>query len=154
MNHAHPTTLTLTRYLRFRLGRTTGEQLTNALFRPFLAPTFAEFWWHWNPVFGYFLCVWVYRPLRRFVRRDMAIAATFVGCGLLHGAIAIGLAAIGGRPPLATLAILWFAILGIVVALTDRYHFTLTRVAVWFRPLFHVGLIVGCYRLAEWLASG
>lgn len=146
------TPLTLFRYVQYRLGRTTGEQLANALFRPFLAPTFAEFWWHWNPVFGYFLCQWTYRPLRHVVRRDVAIAATFVVCGLVHAAIAICLAALSGRPPLATLAIVWFALLGIVVALTDRYGFTLTGVAPALRPLVHLGLIVGCYRAAEWLA--
>jgi D-alanyl-lipoteichoic acid acyltransferase DltB (MBOAT superfamily) len=52
--------------------------------RSFGAGTFAGFWRHWNPVFGYYLGRYIDSPLRRVVPRSVALILTFVFCGVLH----------------------------------------------------------------------
>jgi hypothetical protein len=53
--------------------------------RPLAEPTFAGFWRRWNPVYGYILLFWVYRPLRRTMPRPLAVFLTFVVSGFaLH----------------------------------------------------------------------
>ncbi len=78
--------LTLNQYLRFRLGSKGGSAAWfNFFIRPFGATSFAQFWRLWNPVYGYFLYHFSYRPLSRILPRSAAVLATFVVCGfLLH----------------------------------------------------------------------
>jgi hypothetical protein len=75
----------LGRYVEARLGATPGEQARNFLARPFGASSFAGFWRYWNPVYGYVLYYWSYRPLRQVLPRAAAMWLTFVLCGfVLH----------------------------------------------------------------------
>jgi hypothetical protein len=76
---------TLDAYIAHRLGRGGAVQLRNFLVRPFGAPTFAGFWRFWNPVYGYVLLFFVYRPLRRWLPHPIASWLTFLVCGFcLH----------------------------------------------------------------------
>ena len=48
----------------------------------------AAFWRYWNPVYGYYLYYYAYRPLRRFLPRLLAMWLTFIACGFfLHDAL-------------------------------------------------------------------
>ena len=72
-------------YIERRLGRGATTQLRNLLVRPLGAASFSQFWRYWNPVYGYFLSYYAYRPLRRVFPRPVAVLLTFVGCGfVLH----------------------------------------------------------------------
>ena len=51
--------------------------------KPLGAPSFRAFWTYWNPVYGYLLLYFVYRPLRRYLPRSIATFLTFVVSGLL-----------------------------------------------------------------------
>jgi hypothetical protein len=51
---------------------------------PLLAPSFAGFWRRWNPVWGYYLLYWCYRPARRVLPRAAAVLVTFAASGLAH----------------------------------------------------------------------
>jgi hypothetical protein len=75
--------LSLRRYIEVRLGTGAGTQARNLLARPFGAGSFAGFWRYWNPVYGYVLFYWSYRPLRRVLPRAAAMWLTFVLCGLV-----------------------------------------------------------------------
>lgn len=77
---------TVNQYLRFRLGAKGGASAWfNFFIKPFGASSFARFWRQWNPVYGYFLFYYSYRPLSRVMPRAPAMMATFVACGfLLH----------------------------------------------------------------------
>jgi hypothetical protein len=79
---------TLSRYLELRLGKDPSTQLRNFLAAPFGASSFDRFWRSWNPVYGYVLLYFTYRPLRRVMPRPIATLLTFMACGLfLHDAI-------------------------------------------------------------------
>src|SRR5437763_2985091 len=76
---------TLRKYVERRLGRGSWTQTRNVFAKPFGARSFAEFWRYWNPVYGYFLYYYSYRPLRRVLPRPAAAWTTFLLCGfLLH----------------------------------------------------------------------
>ncbi len=78
-------TPTLRQYLRFRLGTRGGRTAWfNFFIKPFGASSFAEFWRWWNPVYGYFLYYYSYRPMSRVMPRPIASFLTFVLCGFLH----------------------------------------------------------------------
>src|SRR6266536_1405094 len=78
--------LTFRRYLKLRLGNSGGGAAWfNFFIKPFAARSFAEFWRLWNPVYGYFLYRFSYRPLARVLPRPLAMLITFVACGfVLH----------------------------------------------------------------------
>jgi hypothetical protein len=54
----------------------------NVLVRPLAAPSPAEFWRPWNPVWGYVLAVWCYRPARRVLSHAAAVMVTFTAVDL------------------------------------------------------------------------
>lgn len=108
----HPSGLTLAAYIVARNGVPAGARggLRNMLQRAFGAPTFAGFWRHWNPVFGYALGRFVHAPLTRWLPPGVAVVATFVACGALHDLVTM---AARGAP--AFLFTPWFFVLGLGV---------------------------------------
>jgi hypothetical protein len=58
---------------------------------PLLAPSFAGFWRSWNPVWGYYVRWWCYRPARRVLPRPAAVLVTFSASGRAHNLIAVAL---------------------------------------------------------------
>src|SRR5690348_16822353 len=79
---------TLNQYLARRLGQGSATMLRTWVVKALGAPSFTEFWQYWNPVYGYFLYYYAYRPLHRFLPRALAMWLTFVACGfVLHDAL-------------------------------------------------------------------
>ena len=74
--------MTLSEYVGRRIGRDARSQVINLLARPFGAETLAGFWQYWNPVFGYYLGYYFYRPLVSIVPRPVAVVSTFGMWGL------------------------------------------------------------------------
>lgn len=71
--------------------RTVGDPRHPARFcwdwfaRPLREASFVGFWRRWNPVYGYVLLYFIYRPLRRVLPRPAAVLATFLVSGFaLH----------------------------------------------------------------------
>jgi len=138
----------LAEYVTYRLGRTPGEQARSFLGRPFGARSLADFWRYWNPVWGYFLLFYCYRPLRARLPRAAAAWGTFVACGLSHDLpFAVPAYLTTGRLPLFTLTA-FFALVGGLVVVTERLRLRFTRLPVAVRWLLHGAVLFGCYRLA------
>ena len=119
---AHARTVSLQRYVDQRLGSPTGawDALRRMFVLAFTASSFAAFWRYWNPVYGYYLYYWAYRPLRRLVPRPVAVVVTFAGCGLLlHDLPHLPFTGI----PLITM---WFVVLSIGVLLSDALRMDLS----------------------------
>jgi len=92
-------------YLRRRLGPWGGRRAWfNFFVKPFGATSFAAFWRQWNPVYGYYLNRYSYRPLSRIVGRRGAMFATFVLCGFLLHDLPAWAATRRVLPPGATIA--------------------------------------------------
>jgi hypothetical protein len=54
-------------------GQPWWRQTWNVLVRPLPAPSFAGFWRSWNPVWGYYLRWWCYRPARLVLPRLVTV---------------------------------------------------------------------------------
>lgn len=133
---------TPTQYLRFRLGSQGGRRAWfNFFIKPFRASSFAQFWRLWNPVYGYALYYYSYRPLSRVMPRSAARLATFVACGfLLHDLPAWALT-LRVLPPGATIA---FALFGLGAVVGDGLHMDLSRWSILGRAAINVAYVAGC----------
>jgi hypothetical protein len=89
--------------------------------RPFLAPSFPVFWRDWNPAYRYFMALYLYRPLRRWCSRRLAVFLTFIGGGLLVHDLPFfaGYHWFRGEFALPTGAIL-FSTIGLLTLLNER----------------------------------
>jgi D-alanyl-lipoteichoic acid acyltransferase DltB (MBOAT superfamily) len=101
--------LSLSQYIIYRNGVPAGARgsMRNMLYRSFGAPTFAGFWRHWNPIFGYALGRYIYFPLKRIAPSALAFVATFVFCGAIHDLVTMAV-----RGSAAFLFTPWFFLLG------------------------------------------
>src|SRR3546814_15791629 len=106
--------LTLSQYILRRNGVPAGARgsLRNMFQRSLGASTFAGFWRHWNPVFGYALGRYVFAPLKRAVPSALALVATFVVCGAIH---VLGIMAFRGAPPFLFTPCFFFPGFGLVL---------------------------------------
>ena len=104
--------LTLSQYIRRRNGLPAGARgsLRNMLHRSLGAGSFAGFWQHWNPVFGYGLGRYVFAPLRHVAPPAIAVLLTFIVSGAIHDLVTMAV-----RGDLAFLFIPWFFFLGLGV---------------------------------------
>lgn len=79
----HSRRVTFTQYLEFRLGTDGGRSAWfNFFVKSFGARSFSEFWRLWNPVYGYILYYFSYRPLARVLPRPLAVLITFAASGV------------------------------------------------------------------------
>jgi hypothetical protein len=80
----------------------------------------AGFWRYWNPVWSYYLSYFCYRPLRRRVRRPLAVWLTFLVCGVVHDLpFVVGASLVGGVGRSFTLTV-FFGLTGSLVLLTEH----------------------------------
>jgi len=82
------------------------------LLRSFGTQTFAGFWQHWNPIWGYYLGKYVFVPLRTLFPNHVSVVLTFVVCGLIHDLVIMAV-----RQDVVFLFTPWFFFLGISVVL-------------------------------------
>jgi D-alanyl-lipoteichoic acid acyltransferase DltB (MBOAT superfamily) len=134
--------LTLSQYLRFRLGNRGGRiAWFNFFIKPFGASSFAQFWRLWNPVYGYYLYYYSYRPLSRVVPRPLAMLATFVVCGFVLHDLPAWASSRKVLPPGATIA---FAMFGLGAVLSERFQMNLSAWPVPARAAINVAYLAVC----------
>ena len=107
--------LTLSEYVRRRNGVPLGASgsLRNMLHRSFGARSFAGFWQHWNPIFGYHLGKYVFVPLKSVSPPYVALVLTFIVTGIIHDVVTMAV-----RQDIAFLFTPWFLFLGVGVILS------------------------------------
>ncbi len=107
----------------------------NFFIKPLGASSFAGFWRAWNPVYGYFLYYYSYRPLAVFLPRAAAMLFTFVVCGfVLHDLPAWALTT-RVLPPGATIV---FILFGLGAVLGEAFHMDLSRYPLLARAGFNI----------------
>jgi hypothetical protein len=137
--------ISFSRYLEFRLGRQGGRmRWFNFFVKPFGASSFAEFWRLWNPVYGYFLYYFSYRPLRRVLSRPLAVLVTFVACGFLLHDLPAWVFARQVLPPGATITFIFFASGAIV---SEMVGMDISRQPAWIRAVSNVAYLLVCVLL-------
>ena len=129
------------RYLNFCLGRGARARWFNFFVRPFGARSFAEFWRLWNPVYGYFLAYFLYRPATRALPRPVAVMITFVFCGFLLHDVPAWIITRRILPPGATIA---FMLFGLGVVVSEAVRMDLSRWPVAARAVANVTYLAVC----------
>lgn len=137
----HQNDLSLSQYIIYRNGVPAGASgsMRNMLYLSFGAPTFAGFWRHWNPIFGYALGRYVYSPLKRRVPTALALIATFVFCGAVHDLVTM---AVRGSP--AFLFTPWFFLLGVGVVLGRLTGLDLSGRSWVVKAAANLAYLLGC----------
>lgn len=139
----------LGQYIERRLGRGATTQLRNVLVRPLGASSFSQFWRYWNPVYGYFLSYYAYRPLRRVLPRPLAVWLTFVGCGfLLHDLVGWAWAGHACFPEVTAM----FALFGVGAVLSDALRVDLARYPFAVRAFANASCIAASVAIVHALA--
>lgn len=143
----------LSDYIKLRLGQSVQKQAINFLKLPFSATSFAKFWWYWNPVYGYYLYYYCYKPLASYLPRSIAVLATFVFSGVMHDIPFILLSLFTTkRMPSFTITVM-FLFLGIVVVTTEKLNMSFRKVPEICRWVIHLSNIFLCWRMSLYLTT-
>lgn len=126
-------------YAARRTGLPVGSrgELRQNLYRAFTASSFGRFWQIWNPLFGFYLQLWLYRPLQRRLPQSLALWFTFVGNGMLHDAVTMLV-----RQDAAWFFTPWFALIGAYVLAEKRSGFRLNAGRPELAMCYHSSLLV------------
>jgi hypothetical protein len=128
-------------YLARRLGPRGRGRWARFFLHPFTAASFAEFWRRWNPVYGYFLAYYVYRPLTRRLPRTAAVMATFVFAGLVMHDLPAWIASRRVLPPGGTIA---FTLFGAGLVASRRAGMNLSARPPAFRVAVNLAYLATC----------
>lgn len=126
-------------YAARRTGLPVGSrgELRQNLNRAFTARCFGRFWQIWNPLFGFYLQLWLYRPLQRRFPQSLALWLTFVGNGMLHDAVTMLV-----RQDVALFFTPWFALMGAYVLIERRLEIRLDAGKPAVAICYHASLLM------------
>ncbi|NDW20513.1 acyltransferase [Alteromonas hispanica] len=137
-------TIRLNQYVKKRTGVGLGDSdsLQNMLSRSLGASTFGNFWRYWNPIWSYYLSLYVMRPLSKWLPQWLAILMTFAVSGALHD-LAVTLI----KWHLVFFFTPWFSVMGVAVLVTSKLRFNYAGFSWAIRATFNLAIIVACYLL-------
>ena len=122
--------------------------LRNFFLVPLCSRSFGEFWRLWNPIFGYVLIFFVYRPLRGRMPQPVAVYLTFLPSGFLLHDQPFNLSAdlYRGRLEFPVVTLL-FAVFGLLTLLSEALAIDLSRFPPWVRAASNVVWLTTGYGL-------
>ena len=140
-SHRSASRLNLASYVRRRNGVPLGAagSLQNMLHRSLGAPSITIFWQYWNPIFGFVLAKYVYRPLNTLLPPALSLVLTFVVCGIFHDLFA---SAVAGR--VVYVCTLWFFLMGLGVLLSKWIKMDLSPFSWIVRALANTSYVAVC----------
>jgi hypothetical protein len=138
--------LNLSDYILKRNGVPIGHNrsLWNNLNRSLGASTNADFWRHWNPIWGYYLGKGVYVPLQRWVPKSVSLLVAFAISGALHD-LAIGLV-----KNWQCFFTIWFILMGIFLLLSKKLQISYSEFPFYTRMGINILSLSACF-LAAWV---
>ena len=85
--------MNLSDYVKKRNGVPLGatDSLRNMLFRSLGAGRFSIFWKYWNPIWGFYLGNYNFKPLKVIFPPALSLIITFVVCGFIHDLVIMAL---------------------------------------------------------------
>ncbi|MBJ7881969.1 hypothetical protein JEM65_15135 [Gelidibacter salicanalis] len=142
--------ITLTEYIKKRNGVSLGspKSLRNNLHRSLGAKNFSTFWNYWNPIFGYYLGIYVFKPLKNVFPNAVALVLTFIFCGLLHDAVTTLY-----RGKISLFFTIWFLIMAIAVLITQFLKQNYSKHIWIIRAVVNLGIIGICFLLTVYITK-
>ena len=137
--------LTLARYVLARNGVPLGGSgsLQNMLRRSLGAASFAGFWRFWNPIWGYYLARFVFRPSKRILPHPLALILTFLVSGAIHDLVSTAV-----RGSATVLFTPWFFFMSLGVLLGEILDMDLSARALGVRVATNLSYVGVCLWLA------
>ncbi len=134
--------MTLTEYIRKRNGVPIGssKSLRNNLHRSLGAKNFSTFWNYWNPIFGYYLGKYIFKPLKRILPITVSLLFTFIFCGLIHDGVATIY-----RGKVSLFFTIWFLLMGVAVLITRYLKHNFKKQKWIFRASVNLSIISICF---------
>lgn len=135
----------LSDYVRKRNGVHLGarKSFRNMMIRSLGAGKFSKFWNYWNPIWGYYLGIYVFKPLKKNLPPALALMLTFVCCGLLHDLVIVIV-----RWEVKLLFTPWFLLMGICVVLGDSIRIDYSKLTWVIRAFINMAIIFSCLFIA------
>jgi hypothetical protein len=137
--------LNLSDYVKRRNGVPLGnsDSLRSMLSRSLGAGKFSIFWQYWNPIWGFYLGRYIFKPLKLILPKALSLIITFVVCGFIHD-LAIMLL----KWKLTLLLTQWFLFMGLAVILSDYAKIDYLKSPWIVRAVINIAIILGCLFLA------
>lgn len=120
-----------------------GDSLRNMLNRSMGAGTFSIFWQYWNPIWGFYLGKYIFKPLKLILPQALSLIITFVICGFIHD-LAIMLI----KWKFTLLLTPWFLFMGLGVVLGDYAKIDYSRFPWIVRAAINILVISSCLLIA------
>ncbi len=118
--------LDLNQFIEQRIGKDkdVGILLRTMLVRSFGAGSFRDFWRYWNPVYGYLLYYYCYKPLCKILPRWLSLLITFACSGFFLHDLPFGwwLRVLKAHSLPVPFVATWFVVMGAVALLGDAIH--------------------------------
>ena len=136
--------ITLTEYIKKRNGVAIGnsKSLRNNLYRSLGSKNFSTFWNYWNPLFGFYLGKYIFKPLKTFFPVTVAFLLTFIFCGLVHDIVTTLF-----RGKTSFFFTIWFLFMGTAVLITKWFNHNFSRHKWIVRTVINLTIIGLCLLL-------
>ena len=140
--------MTLAQYISKRNGVPLGHSasLGNMFYRSLGAGSFALFWSYWNPIFGYYLGKYVFKPFKNVLPSAISVILTFIICGALHDAVTTAV-----RGSLAIFFTPWFFFMSIGVVINKAVQLNYSGFPWLGRAAINLTYIGSCLALTIYL---
>ncbi len=137
--------MNLSDYVKRRNGVPLGDKdsLRNMLNRSLGAGKFSIFWQYWNPIWGYYLGKYIFKPLKLVLPQALSLIITFVVCGFIHD-LAIMLL----KWKFTLLLTPWFLFMGLSLILSDYAKINYSKFSWIARAAINIIIISGCLFIA------
>ncbi|WP_319589994.1 MBOAT family O-acyltransferase [uncultured Draconibacterium sp.] len=120
-----------------------GDSLRNMLSRSLGAGTFSEFWQYWNPIWGYYLGMYIFKPLKSVLPLSLSLLITFVACGFIHD-----LAVMLIKWKFSLFLTQWFLFMGLSVILGKYANINYSKFPWLVRAAINILIISSCFFIA------
>jgi hypothetical protein len=107
------------------------------------AGKFSIFWQYWNPIWGYYLGKYIFKPLKAIFPPALALLLTFAVCGFIHD-----LALMLLKWKFTLLLTPWFIWMGLCVVLSESTKMDYSTLPWIARAAINVLVIASCLLLA------
>lgn len=140
--------MTLSDYVKKRNGVPFGHprSLRNNLERSLGAKNFPAFWMYWNPIFGYYLGIKIFRPLKKRLPDGISLILTFIFCGFIHDLVTTLL-----RGKVSLFFSVWFLLMGVIVVISKQTNYNLSNTGWFFRAFTNLMIIGLCFLTTNYL---